>query len=506
MRSVPRFPSLFFRQYLNCLSVSFLTSVVLLLLCKRALLSVLAAVIGSLALLLTASLQKVRYHRIALLFAAFGVALALFAVGARSVKTELAVRASQGEGECTGYVTHVDGDSFDLKTTSLHGEPKFIKIRVHSEEKPGFGDRLSLTLSEPRAADDTATSEGVLLFAEGEKVESLSSSLLLSFVGDLRAYLLQVFGEGEAGAFLSAILLGDRSGLPASLSEAFRRTASSHLLAISGLHVTTVMGFLYFAARAFRMDRRIVNGIAVPAVLLLILLTGLSVSVIRAGVMMLMTLLAYFSRRKGDPLTALLLAALLIVLWEPYAVFSASFLLSFLSTLSILTVSAPLSAYLEGLWGGRKAKSPWERLLMRFCTLFLLPVLMAVSSFLFTFPVQALLFEEICLLAPIYAVILIPLFAPCLVLGLLWAILFAVPAVSLAAGVAARGYSSFFLFLTRSLSAAAPAPANVGAWGVPLAVFCGAALLFFMIVRAPVTRFYYVYPGLFLLCLACTAF
>ncbi|MBQ4037578.1 MAG: ComEC/Rec2 family competence protein [Clostridia bacterium] len=506
MKSVPRFPSLFFRQYLNCLSVSFLAAVVLLLLCEQAPLSVLAAVVGALALLLTAAFQKLRYHRIALLFAAFGIALALLAVGSRSLKAELAVKASQGEGECTGYVTHVDEDGFDLKTTSLQGKTKFVKIRVCSEEKPRFGDRVCLTLSEARAADGAAASEGVVLLAEGEDVVRLSSSVLLSLVGDLRTYLTQVFGEGETGTFLSAILLGERSGLPASLSEAFRRTASSHLLAISGLHVTTIMGFLYFAARAFRIDRRAVNGIAVPTVLLLILLTGLSVSVIRAGVMMLMTLLAYFSRRKSDPTTALFLAALLIVLWEPRAVFSASFLLSFLSTLSILTVSAPLSAYLESLLGGKKTKGTWERLLMRLCALFLLPVLMAAASFLFTLPVQFLLFEETCLLAPIYAVILIPLFAPCLVLGLLWAVLSAVPAVSFAVGFAARGYSAFFLFLTRSLSAAAPEPAAVGAWGLPLALFCSAALLFFMIVRAPLSRFYYAYPALFLICLVCAAF
>lgn len=145
------------------------------------------------------------------------------------------------------------------------------------------------------------------------------------------------------GGFLRALLLGDKQQLDAIDMLNLRKVGLSHVVAVSGMHLMFLVGLIY---RLF--SRRLGVPLSIAAILLFIPMAGSSPSVLRAGIMTLLAGLAYLCGREADSLTSLGAALLALLLWNPYAIFSLSLQLSFLSTFGILCFSEPLESFLFG--------------------------------------------------------------------------------------------------------------------------------------------------------------
>ncbi|MBW1988466.1 MAG: DNA internalization-related competence protein ComEC/Rec2 [Deltaproteobacteria bacterium] len=152
--------------------------------------------------------------------------------------------------------------------------------------------------------------------------------------------------QWPASALLSAMVLGDRSGLKPGLREVFARSGLAHLLAVSGLHVGMVAGVVFFLARLllYRSERLLLSGkargaaafFALAASVFYGLAAGMSPSTQRAVVMVGALLLAWPLARKHDMFSAVAAAALALLAFHPPALFSVSFQLSFAAVLAIL--------------------------------------------------------------------------------------------------------------------------------------------------------------------------
>ena len=137
-------------------------------------------------------------------------------------------------------------------------------------------------------------------------------------------------------AFGQAILLGIRDGLPDSLTEDFRRSGASHLLAISGLHVGILMALAVSAGAAlFGRRRRLYLLAPFAAVWGYALLSGASASAVRAAVMGTAYLLAAVVGRQRSVVPALALAAALMAAENPRVLSDISFQLSFAAMMGI---------------------------------------------------------------------------------------------------------------------------------------------------------------------------
>ena len=149
-----------------------------------------------------------------------------------------------------------------------------------------------------------------------------------------------------AGGIAAALLIGDRRYVSTATYEMFRQSGLAHLLAISGLHMGLlcfgVIGFLRAvmalwpvpASRVPVHKYAALAGIAVG--LAYLLLSGLSVSAIRAFLMAMLILAAWLADRLGLTLRNVGLAAGVILLVNPYALFSAGFQLSFAATTALV--------------------------------------------------------------------------------------------------------------------------------------------------------------------------
>lgn len=157
--------------------------------------------------------------------------------------------------------------------------------------------------------------------------------------------LLSKYSRPEA-EILKAVITGDRSGLVYSLQDSFSSLGVAHLIAISGLNMGIIylMGlslaflFLRFALPVSRRyDTPLIAKITgVVCVILYTSFVGYSAPAVRSAVMVIGMVVSLIFTRKSSLLEGLAAAGIIILIWMPYSLYSASFLLSFCAVLGII--------------------------------------------------------------------------------------------------------------------------------------------------------------------------
>jgi len=216
---------------------------------------------------------------------------------------------------------------------------------------------------------------------------------------------------------LKTWLLGDRTELPASTVEDFRRSGLAHLLAISGLHVGLV-GIMAFGTFRALLKRSIVilrrgwctklSAVgSLPVVLCYVLLAGSPVTAVRAGIMATLLAGCLLLDRPRLFWNAIATAALFILLLDPSALFSISFQLSFV-TVAALLASASLwtPGQQQESMGLEPSRPPFlGRVLDRVKQIFLVSVTASLASG----PLAALYFHRVTPFGVLANLLVVPL-------------------------------------------------------------------------------------------------
>lgn len=143
-------------------------------------------------------------------------------------------------------------------------------------------------------------------------------------------------------AIVLAMTLGDKSLIDKDVKEDYSLTGASHVLALSGLHLTILYGLLVFLlGRCERLFPRLFRRAVCEILILLILwgyviLVGMSSSVIRSAVMLTIYSFVTLLNRARLSVNTLALTAIILLIINPYSLFDISFQLSFISVWSIL--------------------------------------------------------------------------------------------------------------------------------------------------------------------------
>ncbi len=157
--------------------------------------------------------------------------------------------------------------------------------------------------------------------------------------------------RGQPGSLqsviLEAVMLGERAPVPFEIRDRFRAVGVIHVLVVSGLHVGFIWLIGNFIFSPFPL--RVRHALIIPLVAGYVLLTGASTATVRAGVMAGVYSLAFVFNQPRNSHTALAASALLLLLFNPLALFTAGFQLSFLIVLAIITLTPPLARGLRFL-------------------------------------------------------------------------------------------------------------------------------------------------------------
>lgn len=243
-----------------------------------------------------------------------------------------------------------------LRVETVDGEAADLRVECAALPRCSAGERVRGTFALealPEGEQRFAYADGIALNAElagGTKLERLGESRSFRartarLQSRLSAALRRGMAEGPAGV-LAAMVTGDRTHLSTRLRNAYRRAGLSHVLVVSGMHVSILCGSVL--AR-FRLKRRKLRSYAscrrnalfrAGMAVLLVGVTGFTPSVLRAGAAVWISALGVWVYGPADALTSLGVAGVLMTAGNSYAVCDIGFELSYAAVLGTLAGAA----------------------------------------------------------------------------------------------------------------------------------------------------------------------
>jgi competence protein ComEC len=276
----------------------------------------------------------------------------------------------------------------EITRLSAAGTPRKVRVtatRLPPGLKPGTPVQLRATLSPPPEPAMPGAYDfqrrawfeqlGGVGFATGRisplaaAADTTSASVLTRWVGQPVASLRSIVEarialalDGTARGLALALIIGERGVVPEPVTQALRDSGLAHLLAISGLHLGLVAGFVFLLVRgglalapsvALRQPiKKWAAGVAVVAAFGYLLLAGAPVPTQRAFVMTGLLLLAVMIDRVGISMRLVGWAALVVLFLQPESLPGASFQMSFAAVVALVAVYEGLGARLRPLAGG----------------------------------------------------------------------------------------------------------------------------------------------------------
>lgn len=308
---------------------------------------------------------------------------------------------SESDGACVrgsfivleNSVNHGGYYSSVVKAADCGGLQKGTRVLIFGKDG-GFecGDKINASVNlsgideKYRASD---YSEKIYLTGNAEAVTLLSGEKapFLSSVNKTREYIINTLFSNvnyDEAATLTALVLGDRSYLSDEFYGNIKAAGVSHVMVVSGLHLAVIVWLITGTIEKVIYNRFLKAFTVVMTVLFMSALCGFTKSIIRAGVCYILYAVSIVLKRDNTPENTLGGAVSLILIAEPFAIFSISFQLSALSTLGITAVALPVTDYIKKDGNGNSLLK---------CVAS--SAVVTLSALLFTLPVTAYVFGYI---------------------------------------------------------------------------------------------------------------
>ena len=318
-----------------------------------------------------------------------------------------------------------------LRVERVNGRAAEFRVECDTLPVCEAGERVEgrFALEAPEPADRTTLfADGVVLWArEPQAFARLGkSSSFRARTGRLQKRLsTSLRGEmnEDAGGVLAAMTVGDRNHLSSALRSAYRGAGLSHVLVVSGMHVSILCGDVFGRRRRERSyrSRRVKALFTAFLALLLAGVTGFTPSVCRAAVAVWVSALGVWVYGASDALTSLAAAGILMTARNSYAVCDIGFELSFAAVLGTLA-GAELSRHLHALFAAhatrKKKPAVLQRILRHVRSSLTETVCIGVCASAAAFPVLVLRGLSVSLWAVASGVAVLWLVQPMLLLGL----------------------------------------------------------------------------------------
>ena len=321
-----------------------------------------------------------------------------------------------------------------LWVESVNNRPASFRITCAELPACAAGQRVQgwFTLQQPDMEEQTAQyADGIAL--QAELLAEKPQLTVLGESGSFRARthrLQQKLSESlrramhrDTGGVLAAMTVGDRSGLSAQLRSAYRGAGLSHVLVVSGMHVSILCGDILSVLLPYRWEqsyRRRRRRTVWKSLLALVLMgvTGFTPSVRRAAVAVWVSALGVWVWGPPDALTSLAAAGILMTAVNSYAVWDIGFELSFAAVVGTVAGSACIRRLQEARARRRRPDVPAARRMPRWLHHLAESACIAACASAATFPVLVLRGLSVSVWAVVSSIAVLWMVQPLLLLGL----------------------------------------------------------------------------------------
>ena len=292
----------------------------------------------------------------------------------------------------------------------------YILVKTQLYPPLEYGDQVEITsfLIQPEPIeefryDKYLAKDNIYSLGYGAQVKLIKkkqANPILQVIYNLRSNISQrinkIWPEPSA-SFVNSILLGYKRAMAEDLKEEFRRAGVSHIIVISGLHITLITLLLSKILYSLNINREKQLPIILIILTIFAILSGFSTSTIRASIMGLIVL---FSQNIGRPIQkhlVLIYTASIILLMNPLLLFyDLGFQLSFLATIGLIYLSPLFQKLFKFLPERMEIKSTFVS---------------SFSAIIMTLPLTTYQFKTISLLAPLANLFVLPLIPILMFLG-----------------------------------------------------------------------------------------
>ena len=342
--------------------------------------------LAALGLAMTVGLRRFGPEVLHPIVVAFGcIAVGLLACGARAHLVEAPMLEFRYYGPVQGRIIDIDRSQSDAQRLTLDQvvladvppdrTPVTVRVSLHGPppDLPYEPGQVVMTTAH-LAAPETAAEPGgfdfrrMAFFNRLGAVGYTGSPVVLwaapapgaEVINRLRNRLsaaIEAAVPGDAGAFASGVMTGDRSNISLAVVTDLRNSSLAHLLAISGMNMAFLTGFVFAVMRygtalipplALRINaKKLAALVAFGVALFYLLLSGANVATTRAFLMVTVMLAAVLLDRRALSFRAVALAAILLLLVEPESLTEPGFQLSFAATVALIAGFGPAQAWLK---------------------------------------------------------------------------------------------------------------------------------------------------------------
>ena len=310
-------------------------------------------------------------------------------------------------GQIRGSIKLPDQQSFLISVSKIDNYSVQLPLRMQtpSTQKYLLGQQFSAKVKLVKSKERKVAALAVAI--TDLKINNEPNYVITS-TNKIRESFRKLIPQGDAGALIPGLILGDTSLQTPEFSKQMRRVGFSHLTAVSGANFALVAGFILWLMQFFL--KRIQNRLIVTGLVLLffIVLVRPTPSVLRAAVMTSVLLIARYRGDRSLALPALGAAIAVLILLDPFQAIDPGFALSVLATAGILLLSPKVIDVIS-------RKISWQIVAEA--------IAIPVSATIFCTPVIVALSGQLSMITILANVLASPVIAPITVVGFVAAIM-----------------------------------------------------------------------------------
>ena len=257
---------------------------------------------------------------------------------------------------------------YKLKVLTANSSDRYQSTQIYIEVKKNvqleYGDKVRLRGEFQKGSEQRNTGGfdyqlylksihiyGILKVESYQKISSDNVNWIEKSINTIKLAMtenIEKVLEKEEEQIVKGLILGDTTALEEELKEKFQIANISHVLAVSGMHIIYIIMGIEIVLKKW-IGKRHVKYVVIIGLLFYMVLTGYTSSIVRAGIMGIMGILAFLVYRKNDIWTSIAISLGIILIQNPYAITGVGLQLSYLGTIGIILFNKNIKQFLDNI-------------------------------------------------------------------------------------------------------------------------------------------------------------